>query len=309
MNSDDDDGPKLPQDVVVEILKRLPVGSLLRFRCVCRSWRSTIDDPRFVALHLNHSALDASHRYLACLNWYDPDQRPCSLFPNESLALHSRSPIEIPSVDPVNDYSLVGSCNGLICFTDVIGGTRDRTMCLWNLFTRKHKVVWARHLETYNEALGFGFDARSNDYKILRILYCQDDINRVEIYSLRTDSWRSLEREVPAFCPDQSSVFLNGKLYWLVYKHGDPQSRGWYGSIVSFDLAGEVFDEMTLRETFHEHAMVRLAVLDDSLAVFNNFRDAAVYSAPYSICFVWILREHSGPSLGLSCILLRFVEY
>ncbi|XP_039157842.1 F-box protein At1g30790-like [Eucalyptus grandis] len=86
--SDDDGGPKLPNDVAVEILKRLPARSLFRFRCVCRSWRSTIDDSRFVALHWSHSALDTSSRYLVCLDLGDDAvQSPCSLFLNESLTL------------------------------------------------------------------------------------------------------------------------------------------------------------------------------------------------------------------------------
>ncbi|XP_056159104.1 probable F-box protein At1g14315 [Syzygium oleosum] len=65
----DDEDPKLPHDVAVEVLKRLPVESLLRFRCVCRSWRSAIDDPRFVVLHLTYSAPDASYWYLVSLDW------------------------------------------------------------------------------------------------------------------------------------------------------------------------------------------------------------------------------------------------
>jgi hypothetical protein len=41
--------------MVTEILARLPVKSLLRFRSVCKAWRSTIsDDASFVLAHLHH---------------------------------------------------------------------------------------------------------------------------------------------------------------------------------------------------------------------------------------------------------------
>uniref|UniRef100_A0A453J9E4 F-box domain-containing protein n=1 Tax=Aegilops tauschii subsp. strangulata TaxID=200361 RepID=A0A453J9E4_AEGTS len=37
--------PYLPPEIVVSlILPRLPVRSLLRFRCVCQAWQSAIDD-------------------------------------------------------------------------------------------------------------------------------------------------------------------------------------------------------------------------------------------------------------------------
>uniref|UniRef100_J3MBN8 F-box domain-containing protein n=1 Tax=Oryza brachyantha TaxID=4533 RepID=J3MBN8_ORYBR len=38
----------IPDDVAEQILLRLPVKSILRFRSVCRSWRAMVADPRFV---------------------------------------------------------------------------------------------------------------------------------------------------------------------------------------------------------------------------------------------------------------------
>ncbi|KAF7850239.1 hypothetical protein BT93_L5723 [Corymbia citriodora subsp. variegata] len=296
-------GPKLPRDVTIEILKRLPARSLLRFRCVCRSWRSTIDDPHFVALHSSHSPLDASNWYLVCVDWCDPDGRLCSLFPSESLALHSRSEIEIPFVNPVNSYSVVGSCNGLICFSELSRDTPDETIYVWNIFTRKHKAVRPSHPDLFfmeNTPEGFGFDASSNDYKIVRILYPddEDDEDLVEVYSLSTDSWRSLECKVPAFCALRPAVFLNGNLHWHLFEYEDPREHGGCGSILSFDLADEVFDEMYLpEEMFYKDSgdlTVNLAVLNDFLAVFIHFTDQLCYE-PHSACSVWVMMEYGMP--------------
>ncbi|KAF8677301.1 hypothetical protein HU200_046787 [Digitaria exilis] len=48
--------PKLPDEMVVqEILVRLPVKSLVRFRSVCKSWRAIVSDPVFIDTHLRSS--------------------------------------------------------------------------------------------------------------------------------------------------------------------------------------------------------------------------------------------------------------
>ncbi|KAF8011774.1 hypothetical protein BT93_I0037 [Corymbia citriodora subsp. variegata] len=312
MSSDDDGDPKLPQDVAVEILKRLPVGSLLRFRCVCRSWRSAIDDPRFVALHLSHSALDASNWHLLWLHW-SGFPNLCSLCSND-LALPFQWQIGMPFIDPRKMHGFVGSCNGLICVKEISRARYGQTLYLWNLFARKHKVVLRSvpgrqffRMGIPLEVLGFSFDARSNDYKIVGILYVLDDNHsraggtkpRVEIYSLSTDSWRILECEVPAICNDDQAVFLNGNLHWSALKFDVPWAESKYESIVSFDVAGEVFDEMPLPEEIirmdNGNLSVYLAVLQDSLAVFVNLVKAIGQPGPDSICSVWVMRDYGMP--------------
>ncbi|XP_061371685.1 F-box protein At1g15015-like isoform X2 [Gastrolobium bilobum] len=47
---------KLSWDVIQEILLRLPVKSLVRFKCVCKSWLSLISDSQFAKSHYELSA-------------------------------------------------------------------------------------------------------------------------------------------------------------------------------------------------------------------------------------------------------------
>ncbi|KAM5587179.1 putative F-box protein [Rosa sericea] len=44
--------PELPFDIISEILSWLPVDSLLRFKCVCKKWRSLLLDYNFIAKHM-----------------------------------------------------------------------------------------------------------------------------------------------------------------------------------------------------------------------------------------------------------------
>lgn len=43
----------IPQDIIMDILSRLPVKSLLRFRSVSKEWYKLISDPHFIKLHVN----------------------------------------------------------------------------------------------------------------------------------------------------------------------------------------------------------------------------------------------------------------
>ncbi|PIA46025.1 hypothetical protein AQUCO_01600355v1 [Aquilegia coerulea] len=50
-----DNNLPIPNDILVEILTRVPPTSLLRFKCVCKHWYSLIQDPIFVDNQLNQA--------------------------------------------------------------------------------------------------------------------------------------------------------------------------------------------------------------------------------------------------------------
>ncbi|XP_059450216.1 putative F-box protein At3g10240 [Corylus avellana] len=60
----------LPLELVSEILVRLPVKPLVRFRCVCKDWFSLISSNDFINTHIN-GALDG----LLCLDPFDEREK------------------------------------------------------------------------------------------------------------------------------------------------------------------------------------------------------------------------------------------
>ncbi|CAI9772219.1 unnamed protein product [Fraxinus pennsylvanica] len=76
----------IQRDVIIEILSRLPVKSLLRFKCVCKSWLSTIAGCSFVYEHFNKALADCKKAQLL-IRYYDGDTQEdvFSLFTNDQL--------------------------------------------------------------------------------------------------------------------------------------------------------------------------------------------------------------------------------
>ncbi|XP_028116797.1 F-box protein At5g49610-like [Camellia sinensis] len=76
-------------------------------------------------------------------------------------------------------------------------------------------------------AVGFGFDQRSNDYKVVKIGYLVDyksglDVPwTVEIYFLNTHSWRRYNCVADfcseTFCFGTFSAFANGAVHWIAF--------------------------------------------------------------------------------------------
>lgn len=60
----------ISEDVIVEILSRLPVKSLLRYRCACEFWYALIKSPRLISRHLK--------------NYNDDNTRPAVNYVNAS---------------------------------------------------------------------------------------------------------------------------------------------------------------------------------------------------------------------------------
>ncbi|CAL4887646.1 unnamed protein product [Urochloa decumbens] len=50
----------LPEDIIFDVLSRLPVRTLCRLRCVCKAWRVLISDPAFAAAQGSRAAAAAA---------------------------------------------------------------------------------------------------------------------------------------------------------------------------------------------------------------------------------------------------------
>ncbi|KAL4377683.1 hypothetical protein GQ457_02G034870 [Hibiscus cannabinus] len=112
----------VPHDLIEDILVKLPVKSLVRFKYVSQHWFRLITDPRFIDLHLSNQLkngpgfVTASSGSLICyvgsrsyvfLGSMAVDRDSCTI---------PHSDIWLVSVSKDNDYEMLNSCDGILCF-------------------------------------------------------------------------------------------------------------------------------------------------------------------------------------------------
>ncbi|XP_052207103.1 F-box/kelch-repeat protein At3g23880-like [Diospyros lotus] len=274
----------IPQEIIVEILFRLPVRSLLKFKSVCKSWRSLISDPKFVKTHLTLSsaANDGTHSRLM-IRYVGP------YFGLKSCYLYSLFDKQTPNVVDLN-YPLentyrtawfVGSSNGLVCIA-----TDEFKLCVWNPSTGKSKIFSGfnvRLLLNLRIKYGFAYDESIDDYKVVSIFDVEGKLSsfETEVYTLGTSSWRRIGK-FPCGGPlSLTGKFANGALHW--FSTGNPYEI-FPTVICSLNLSSETYGKIALPSFGGRCSGVRLDVLDGSLCVICN--NAGSHAD------LWVLKEY-----------------
>lgn len=173
-----------------------------------------------------------------------------------------------------------------MCLFDTNYFTFVGTVILWNPFIGKFKILpCPQELNCFGSnlshmAVGFGFDHRTVDFKVVKILFgCGNEnefLPKALIYGVKSGSWRSTGLVVPCFIPKNwsSSVFINGVVHWLANKR--PRFNDQPNCILGFDVVEEVFKLMELPQNLGPNSKeLRLSTLFDekSLALFISYRE------------------------------------
>ena len=180
----------LPDEIVLEILTRLPVKSLLRFRCVSKSWYSSIANPNFISTHFINNHHDAYFIHEPNVSLFrSHSHEVCTLASNRTF--ETISEFRIPFTFHSSFPKILGSCNGILCFSDYFMSACN-DIYLLNPSIRKFKRLPDTCLtQLSNVALWFGYDSLNNDYKVVRISLTRFEPMlppEAEVYSLSSDS-------------------------------------------------------------------------------------------------------------------------
>ncbi|KAL7215779.1 hypothetical protein ACSBR1_027844 [Camellia fascicularis] len=293
----------LPIEVTTEILKRLPVKSLLRFRCVSKTWMSLITTPDFITKHLITQTTSTPHNHTLVRHY-------SRLHRKEIYSVHSdnqsfddlNAQIEFPFLGHSRFYfRVVGFVNGLLCLSDDLFGYTD-TIVLWNPSIRRSLTLPIPRFTfacsgPFMFVLGFGFDSKTNDHKVVRVAYAQGDDGyivppEVEVFTIRSGCWRDVKTTVP-YCVTENfwtQAFLNGSVHWVAYKLTvKNKDRSFRSLIMSFDMGSEEFGDLRIPESLVSVCPMNMsaAVFGDSLSIFHY--DKRIWT---NNCSIWVMKEY-----------------
>ncbi|KAB1200506.1 putative F-box only protein 9 [Morella rubra] len=288
----------LPEDVVTDILSRLPVNSLVRFSCVCQSWSSLLENPGFVTTHLNHSSNQGSHLLLVNEK-RSPTACSFSWTSNELLDVSVKKVVEIAYI--------VGSCKGLIC----ISNDDSAVIIIWNPATRDYKFLPMPRLfpkYPFEPWLCQSFGFHLMDYKVVRIVSsCKTEIDgrpvpsKVEVYSATAGCWKTINATLPYYYMEQKcSVIVKGVPYWLAQEpiYGLDHEAHLNDFVLSFDMGKEVFWQMDLPKAqgwddmyMDKGITKKLGIYNESLAMMYFYFPYRMEEVPQLIEF-WAMEDH-----------------
>ncbi|XP_030449366.2 putative F-box protein At2g19630 [Syzygium oleosum] len=291
---DNDDSTIVPEELLIEILKRLPVKSLCRFSCVCTRWRSLISDPRFVDSHLAHSAT----RPKLLVSFPDPhaDHREGGLWllsADQSEPRNGQPQIATPHflLRAWTGPYVSQSHDGLICRE--VGGHVN----ICNPSTGKHAAFripgttarsapWSYFEQTHS----FGYDPVERKHKVLstRVIskgrLNRRDILEPRVLTLGTKRWRRVEGCAPHYKKDREFCF-DGVVYYTAWSSSRDCSGDMY--LVAFDVRMESFRMITVPARAHEFRHKGLLIeFEGRLAIVDCY--TALSCAKF---YIWILED------------------
>ncbi|KAG6419615.1 hypothetical protein SASPL_121837 [Salvia splendens] len=200
----------LPEDVIIEILSRTPATSLLRFKCVCKSWRKIINDPAFILKHHQTiSRLPKSEVVMISRRSNATNRRVFSLLRNPADVVDLDLPTLLNNI--FGHVRLVGPCNGVIC----LYGYYDNIE-LWNPTIRCFKKIPSSELPRPPNSkirggdLGLGFDSNTQDIKYCRFYIVFQWIPKLLIKLKYTHQERTLGRNWKLMCQQISCAIIYG---------------------------------------------------------------------------------------------------
>ncbi|KAK1376823.1 hypothetical protein POM88_033016 [Heracleum sosnowskyi] len=241
------------QDILAEILIRLPLHSLLRFKCVQKSWYHLIRSPYFIDLHFNHQ--ENKNKYLFFQGrfhgdfFFHVDDKQCNEY-NPGLRFPIPKFLETGFV-----FKIHGTCRGLICFSAenrINSGLN--IVYLWNPATRMYRSLPCSpgtfSDDQYHRSFTLGYFPKITDYKVIKFQSYDYTVGEdfrapsVCIYSLSTDSWKTVGEDIigqlSSYRKLYNSVIVNGVAYWVGIREPLLQV------IVCFDTETEKIREIIL---------------------------------------------------------------
>ncbi|KAK1291316.1 putative F-box protein [Acorus calamus] len=241
----------LLEEILLEILSKLPVKSLLRFKSVSKSWHSLISDPRLAELNLLHHRSRPREALDVAMYAYIIDAQAWRLrsykLVGDEITRVGPDPFDTGEIqddtqimfcdEQILDGTRIMYCEGLLCFV------RFHRFHVCNPTTGEMESLPGIVSDTfYPEDFGFGYDPMRKEYKVVRRRPCNRDGRRVFRFQVFTlgggGGWRYLVQTID-LVRSVTSVCLDGVIHWI--------SRS---KLVTFNVGDECLGEIAVPGVF-----------------------------------------------------------
>ncbi|CAK8532267.1 unnamed protein product [Lathyrus sativus] len=298
----------VPNDLTMSIISKLPLKSLVRFRCIQKSWSLLFENPHFMNMYRVNFASNNNFSYDddSCvtlefkLSYYGFRG---TLFSRYGEKFENKVKLDWPPLFQEDNRCV-----------NILGSFVDETICIytgilvpktafWNLSTKELKVLppspiesQPSHYKFVFSLMGFGYDLVRDDYKVIQnatewircsIEDTESNESIWELYSLKTNSWRKLDVNIPL-----GSVTLGATVHTSGVCHWWDKNED---CLVSFDLGCEVFYKTPLPlhvdgNFYYEPKDKRFMALNGSISFITTY--AANDGSTTSTFHISILGEY-----------------
>ncbi|XP_057437433.1 F-box protein CPR1-like [Lotus japonicus] len=313
---------QLPQELVSNILSRLPAKELVKCKSVCKSWFNLISDPYFAT------------NYYAFYNNLQQQKEPLFVIRRPFLSslktcislLSSnvndpKNHVSSELLNPPTQYNsnhtywteIMGPCNGIYFL-------KGEPNVLMNPSLRQFKALPESNLSSddyysLKNYAGFGFDPKTNDYKVVVIkdLWFENAERKTgnwtaELYILNSNSWRNLDATLPLPFQMWSSsqvTYVNNCCHWWGFVEECGVKKD---VILTFDMVTEVFRKIRvprIRDS-SEEVVTTLAPFDKSGTI--GVIVHPVVSGDVKCFDVWVMKDHSDEGSWMKQYSVRHTE-
>ncbi|CAA7043199.1 unnamed protein product [Microthlaspi erraticum] len=293
---DDWVAPEIPWEIEIEILIRLPVKSLMRFKCVSKLWFDLILSQYFTNRY--HLPVACTPRLHMSLVYHVPcDALEVCHNPYESVLLSLSLSSSSSSDNAKSFYSdliMPGmGGNDLVVLRGLILYVVCRKACIYNPVTRQSITLPAVKSKTFNQDevrkhvfYDFGHDPVLDQYKVVcTVALCSKIFVKItsEHWVLVLGSgcsWKTIEFDQPHM-PTRAGLCIDGVLYYLA---STCNSRS---VLVRFDVGSE---ECITFQVPHSLASIysRTSFIEygGKPAVFDN-----THLVPAGLVVIWVLED------------------
>ncbi|XP_030546549.2 F-box/kelch-repeat protein At3g23880-like [Rhodamnia argentea] len=218
----------LPLAILSDILSRVSIQSLLRFRCVCKCWQEAIeaiDNSYFRnSLHCSKERMLLYHDY-----------RKEEIYP---LRIQEEAPMKMIQIAkfPGLQRLYAPRCLQWLPLLGHLIDVKNNPVLLVNPLTKEIlRLPRAPDLRPDMSVYGFGFDCSANTYKMVQMDATRTRMMmRARVYDFEKRLWRTCKAPPPSQLPCRKFFFASGALNWFLNM----------GVMLSFDLTNEEFSSI-----------------------------------------------------------------